>query len=670
MTDFIAGKIKQLAAFDLFKKDKKGNSEAGIFIGRPFYLDYDRALVLVTDSWKNKAGGTPHGSFLLAFYDAVDETTEALLLRVIKPTQLPTHSDVISSMIEYYKDDLQTSGPHDQLDTFTRFEFSFSGLECRTLGTYYRESGRLCFGADVENFYSAHNYVVVKPGADALGLIANYREEDSPSLSSSMRIGRVRYSSSTRFQSSDAEVPVYVQAQDFVGKRTALFGMTRTGKSNTVKRIIDATTQMSENAKDKTTISESLEDKLEPFKDGLPKLPVGQIVFDVNGEYANKNLQDDGTAIFEKYQDVTERYSVVEKPGFKVMKTNYYSDISQGFRMVQSHLTGGGVDYVEAFRNIDLTEPDDPSDMSAKTRHARRQAAYLCCLFAAGLTAPNNFTVKFSGHAKVNQNVKIDGKEIDPSKGISLEDATLWWKWVFSNQDHEFFSTYKAKNGRDWVDEDLGHVLVMLTRKRQPNAQPSLSGFKKLAGLRKYHTPVLDKPFAKEIADGLRKGRIVIVDLSQGDPETQQLYSESICQDIFAGAMGRFINSEPNNFVQFYFEEAHNLFPKKDDKDLSQIYNRIAKEGAKLNLGMIYATQEVSSISSNILKNTQNWFIAHLNNEDEIRELRKYYDFADFTESLMKFSASLDKGFVRMKTYSNPYVVSVQVDRFTATIPV
>jgi len=44
----------------------------------------------------------------------------------------------------------------------------------------------------------------------------------------------------------------------------------------------------------------------------------------------------------------------------------------------------------------------------------------------------------------------------------------------------------------------------------------------------------------------------------------------------------------------------------------------------------------------------------------------KYYDFEDFTSSLIRFSAKNDKGFVRMKSYSNPFIVPVQIDKFSA----
>jgi len=670
MTPSITDEIDKIATVNIFERDDKdGNLKTGVFIGRPFYLDYDRAYVLIADSWKERAKGIPQGSFLLAYYENERDVSEALLLRVLRPTKLPTDSDVISSMVEYYKDNLKTTGKENQLDSFTRYEFSFSGIECRILGTFYKNSeGVTQFGADVENFYSAHHYSVVKPNSEVLERIVNVPEGSISGRPADIKIGKVRYSSSLRFQALEDDVPVYVNPKDFLGKRTALFGMTRTGKSNTVKKIIQATVMISSKAHqtlDKTPTNPNIEENLEPFtEDGLPKYPVGQIIFDIDGEYANANLQDEGTAIFELYETQVTRYSVLQKSGFNVMKVNFYQDVLSGFELIQSNLGRDDTIYVKNFLSIDLSEPEDKTDYSAMTRYWRKKAAYQCCLYRAGFKVPKYFKITFKGSKELNESVRKDG--LNPEKGITVEEAIDWFTAIWNKYDtDEFFEKYKKKEGHEWADEDLKALLVFLTRKQTPGGRANISGYRKLRSIVKQHTETADKPFKEAIIEELRKGKIIIVDLSQGDPEIQDMYSERICRKIFEDSMDRFINNRPNNFIQFYFEEAHNLFPKKDDKDLSQTYNRIAKEGAKLNIGLIYATQEVSSISSNILKNTQNWFIAHLNNDDETREIKKYYDFGDFADSLVRFSSSSDRGFVRVKTYSNPFIVPVQIDRFS-----
>lgn len=661
-------KIKDIISIDPLKDGR----QTDLFVGRPFALDYNKANILVCDDDKQRVSGIAQGTFLLAFYDNEEAVEEAILLRALAPAKLPTDSAVISSMIEYYKDNLPTSGKTSKLDDFTRYEFSFSGLECRVLGTFYRSSfGKVEFGADLENFYSSHHYSVYKVNKDVLGFIVNQRDSPDiiPGNDTEFSIGKVRYSSSLRFQGKAETAEVYIHPSDLLGKRSALFGMTRTGKSNTVKKIIEATSQISSKAKSTITQDKKidLEENLKSFDvNGAPKFPVGQLIFDINGEYANKNLQDEGTAIFEKYKSTTLRYSILEKGDttFKIMKVNFFKDIETGFGYICSALEDDSGDYITSLKVIDFIKPElDDNSFSEWDRYNKIKAIYCCCLSKAGFTVPSGFKLKFKCDASLKKIVDEKYKAIEIDKGVTVNEAENWFLCAWENRTEKAFSEYKTKNGKDWFSDEMKSLMAFMTKKKE-NGQ-SVSGFDKFKKVLKMHTNTTDASFEVDILQHVRKGGIVIIDLSQGDPTLQRVFSERICKKIFADSMLRFTDADPNNFIQFYFEEAHNLFPKKDDKDLSQIYNRIAKEGAKLNLGMIYATQEVSSISSNILKNTQNWFIAHLNNEDEIKELRKYYDFNDFADALTRFSPKNDKGFVRMKTYSNPFVVPVQIDKFS-----
>lgn len=116
------------------------------------------------------------------------------------------------------------------------------------------------------------------------------------------------------------------------------------------------------------------------------------------------------------------------------------------------------------------------TNYSAKARHERKVAAYLCCLHRAGFAPPSGFTVKFQGNGELNKMVKSDGS-LDPNRRISLSEATNWFTTIWDNYNSDdYFSTYKQEKGHEWADEDLKSILVFLTRKRSPGGPPNVDG--------------------------------------------------------------------------------------------------------------------------------------------------------------------------------------------------
>ncbi|HOC22273.1 MAG TPA: DUF87 domain-containing protein [Anaerolineae bacterium] len=631
------------------------------FVGWTYSIDYEYAFVMTNDLWKAKALGVPHNCFLVAaafdpeaFANTPEVDREVILLRVIGSAKLPQDDDMVRTKVDFFQQRtgvFAAEGERD-IDDITLNQLQFGGLRCRVLGTFFTSEGELWLGSDLESFATASRLNVYRPHGEALKTIVNYVDpirrrsarEDAQRLGlpgdiPPFRIGTVRYTSTDRLHRRDARaeiVPVSVQPSDFLARRTAVLGMTRTGKSNMIKQMVSVVKRVADEG----------------------QAQVGQIIYDINGEYANPNQQDQG-AIADVYPQDTVRYRMMETPGFEELRTNFYEQLNEGFGIIQRELESAGrvtTDYVRAFVNMSLDEPDK-QERSEWKRWQVRVAAYKVLLYVAGFTPPSRHLVRFDANAKVQEQVNAKAGEQFPDlkDGLTLEQARGWF--LAAREANLEAPLLSSTAGKNWVDDTLQTLLDMIAQKR--GASGYISGYRILADSLRYHSPRRTTEVAEEIYRHLVAGKIVILDLSVGDARIREKVSTQIAQRIFQNSMNLFVQGQTPPNIVVYIEEAHNLIGKR--MELTETWPRLAKEGAKYRIALVYATQEVSSVHPNILANTENWFITHLNNLREIKELAQFYDFDDFSDSLIR---AQDVGFARVKTLSSPFVIPTQIDKF------
>ena len=668
------------------------------YIGDLLALDYDTAEILIHDSHKNRVNGLPYGCLLIAsritpdgppIVDPTDSRASLLLLRVAGSVRLNTDIDLDRTRFEIVQRSNDTAQNYDdaqQTDQFTLNLLRYAGVKCRILGTFRVhhsdtiQDWTLHFGADIDNFYAGRGMKIYKPSGEALRRIVNFRSDNSDEIATT-RIGRLRYSAANQNDDAPDSVPIEIAAEDFIAQRTALFGMTRTGKSNTTKTIVSA---------------------LFKLRNTMGGARVGQIIFDPNGEYANDNPQDQGCIRNLKFEspdfiDDVHTYGSFRHPYDEdrhITKFNFYGGreptspseqedvdeilhtLYQGKQIINDALAEETAGYVKAFCAADLTPVADIREHSEYTRFRRRLFVYRSILAEMGFEYEGRANVRGLFGERLRQ--LMDDADDMRQYVRQLQQGEMSWdiagnfvkalaEWVKDRPFRDFDSQYaSSRDGRNWSDV---HLLGLLRFYDDTRAR-SIAQITRV-----WHDLSSNADYAETIVQQIRDGKLVIVDQLLGDPQMNRQAAERVARRLFQEHQRSFsqprIDDDSGEIIQpppviLYAEEAHTLLPKASEDDNNNIWARIAKEGAKFNIGMVYSTQEPSSLQTNILKNTENWFIAHLNNTDETNQIRKFNDFDDFTSSIVNVA---EAGLIKVRTRSSYYTVPVHMDLFTAPEP-
>ncbi|MCB0534788.1 MAG: DUF87 domain-containing protein [Saprospiraceae bacterium] len=618
------------------------------FVGYVLELGYETAKIITSDPYKLAVGGIPRGSFLIMTpVNAGKTPPHFTLLRVTGVSPTPLSNQVQQTYFELHKKSMP------ELDIWTQSELQWGALDCDVLGMFYadpKDMKKLAFSGDVNNVVSAHRYKVFAPDEALLKLIVNGTVKSE----SQFEIGNLRtMECGLTSDNGMATIPIKISMQDFKGCRTAMFGKTRLGKSNIVKLI-------ARGMLDATLLDNS----------------VGQIIFDINGEYANDNPQDGNKSIRSAYQDRCHVYALTprsETPS-SPLRFNFYEQPAEAINVISSFLNSERnlAQYVRSFMEVALPTREEFDDLpnNEKMRALRRIQIFWAILHKAGFTADENAIRSANwvagrsrdfnpGFSENFRQAIYDGAA--PSSApknlgelvVELEKAQAFRKATPTSP------LLTSGSGNALFEPDAVALLDFF------NPGTTGGGVRVIRPYLQFHDAKA-ADFVNEVLGLLDKGKTVILDLGNATDEIRRYFSDYLSKAIFGHQERKFVNNKlGKTFVQLYFEEAHNLFPP-DGKDLTGVYARFAKEGAKFHIGMVYSTQSPSTINKELLAQTENFFVGHLSSQDETRALsRVQIAYAGIEDDILR---ARTPGYMRMLTQSHRFVIPVQAHKFEAII--
>jgi hypothetical protein len=344
----------------------------------------------------------------------------------------------------------------------------------------------------MNNFVSAHNYRIYYPNDELLDLIINSLVEHY----NKFNIGTLRLTE-CRLPLPNKPLPnvsVSISTKDFMGTRTAMFGKTRLGKSNNTKLIAQSimeTTKESGN--------------------------VGQVIFDIDGEYANDNPQDDNSSLRSMYPNLCTVYALSQKKNTpsKQLRLNFYESPESSHRILSDLMDREkliNAVYIRNFSEAEVPSLKNTNDLciNEKIRHKRKILIYWSILYKAGYEVDETRLAKILKGFDPNYSKKLRQsihESSSPPPINSLEDLKFEYEQIakfirkveHKERDEQDDDKYKEKrkllfsdSGKPLFDSDDKYLLDFL--------EPSngRSGTKTIQLFKRYHNKNAED-FVKEV---------------------------------------------------------------------------------------------------------------------------------------------------------------------------
>lgn len=567
----------------------------------------------------------------------------------------------------------------DELDKLYRDKSLFVSYRCRMLGICYDSGKEIKYYSNVRTFPSLTSLEVHIPSNDFMNrlFMSAVSQGDNETTDVIFEIGKLQYGTDRSYTKSyelgtKKEVKVQFNATNLLRKRTAIFGKSGYGKSNTVKTVIG---MMSVN---------------HPM--------CGQLILDTNGEYALDNDQNEGLmdifheagmkskCVLYTNREVSQKQKDKFPNCIKSLKFDVFDQIKPAFEIVVANLDGQKEPLYLNPWSAALDGVDDERRLftEGNWNPGLNWSIWYAALYRAGLQPANKkhnkIPLKLSKpyiDYLVREAISGDG---DPSKNGPDLSANTEGVIDIVCQTYGF-----VKNGKNIETNDIKEMAKYAEWyvENEMKEGSSLKGFveileypRRFYALKSFNyseedlqgSGIKSMSLGESVFRDLKDNKIVILDLAS--------VSIKIAKSLAQHILGHLLNSASKMFGDYksrdlfknfdalvYIEEAQNYLKTEEIKGGS-IYERVAKEGRKFHIGLVYVTQQPSAIDMSITSQTENIIAMHMSNRQDCNMLHEIKDkFDKLTCKFLKDEAQKGLAYLFAEPHQ-PFVLPCQIHKF------